>query len=119
MREITKFVCDMERIRLSKEEKQVLRLLRDVACCPDTYPLHIFAACVDSLERKGLAKGAWDSGHKLVDARITAIGNTYLSLNPSLRNPVDWKWVITTVIAIVAAVAGVAALFVACSLLNR
>ena len=108
----------MERIRLSKEEKQVLRLLSNGMGCPGTYPAHIFATCVESLERKGLAKVAWTEGHKIVDAHLTDSGNTYLSLNPSLRNPVDWKWVITTSIAIVAAVAGIAALFVACIRIN-
>ena len=103
----------MERIRLSKEEKQVLRLLSNGMGCPDTYPFHIFAACVDSLERKGLAKGAWAEGHKLVNACITGRGKAYLLANPSLRNPVDWKWVITT------AIVAVAVLFVACTLLNR
>ena len=103
----------MERIRLSKQEKQVLRLLRSGAGCPGTYPFHVFAACVYSLERKGLAKGAWAEGHKLAEACITSRGKAYLLAYPSLRNPVDWKWGITT------AIVAVAVLFVACTLLNR
>lgn len=70
-------------------------------------PYHVFAACVGSMERKGLAKGAWAYGHELVGARITSFGEEYLSINPMLRNPVDWKWVIATSIALVAAVASI------------
>lgn len=55
----------------------------------------------------------------MVDARITPFGREYLAMNPSLRNPVDWRWVITTAIATVAALASIVALFVSCSLLNK
>lgn len=109
----------MERIRLSKQEKTVLRMLANGCGCPDTYPRHIFVAAVGSLEKKGLAQGAWTEGHTLEDARITRQGLAYLSQNPALRNPVDRKWVVTTAIATVAAVAGIAALFVSCLLLNE
>ena len=109
----------MERIFLSKEEKTVLRMLANGCGCPDTYPRHVFVSAVGSLEWKGLAQGAWTEGYDLDDARITRQGKVYLAQNPTLRNPVDWRWVITTAIATVAAVAGMAALFVSCSLLNK
>lgn len=109
----------MKRIRLSSEEKTVLRMLANGFGCPDIYPLHVFVSAVGSLERKGLAQGAWTEEHDLDDARITRQGKVYLAHNPTLRNPVDWKWAATTVIAALAAVAGVAALFVSCSLLNK
>ena len=109
----------MERIFLSKEEKTVLRMLANGCGCPDTYPRHVFVSAVGSLEWKGLAQGAWTEGYDLDDARITRQGKVYLAQNPTRRNPVDWRWVITTAIATVAAVAGMAALFVSCSLLNK
>lgn len=107
----------MERILLTKREKEVMRLLQSGGC-PSTYPQHVFASCIDTLERKGLAKGAWASGHELVDARLTSYGRTYITLNPSLRNPVDWKWLITTAIAVMGVMAAVAAIFISCSLTN-
>jgi len=50
-------------------------------------------------------------GGRLEDARLTAYGREYLALNPLLRNPIDWKWIITTAIALAAALAA----FLACS----
>lgn len=105
----------MERISLTKQEKQVLRLLNACCGCPDNYPFYIFASCINSLERKGLAKGMWGESHKLVDARITSMGRTYIALNPNLRNPIDWKWIITTAIALTAAITAIVALFISCS----
>lgn len=105
----------MNLIRLDKNERAVLRIIREQGNCPSVFPMHKFAACVNSLERKGLVKGAWASGHELVGARLTAQGEEYLMLNPGLRNPIDWKWIITTGIALVAAIAAIVALFVACS----
>lgn len=109
----------MERIRLSRQEKTVLRMLANRCGCPDTYPRHVFVSAVGSLEQKGLARGAWTEGHALEDVRITRQGMVYLSQNPTLQNPVDWKWVVTTAVAVFAAVAGIASLFISCSLLNN
>lgn len=103
----------MERIRLSKEEKTVLRLLAGGCGCPDTYPHHVFVSCVEKLEMKGLAKGAWTEGHNLETARITPQGKAYVSQNPDLRNPVNWNLVSAT-IAVIGPIVSVVALFVAC-----
>lgn len=54
----------MKQIKLSKQEKQVLRLISSGIVCPNTYPHHIFISCVDSLERLGLVKGLWNDGHE-------------------------------------------------------
>lgn len=104
----------MERIKLSKSEKKVLRLLLNGCACPDTYPRHVFVSCVDKLEMKGLVKGAWSEGHNLEDVRITPQGRAYVSQNPNLLNPVDWKWVIATSIAAIGLIVSVIALLVAC-----
>ena len=49
----------MKRIRLSSEEKTVLRMLANGCGCPDSYPQHVFVSAVGSLERKGMAQGVW------------------------------------------------------------
>lgn len=104
----------MKRISLTKNEKEVLRLLSGGCGCPASYPKHIYSDGVDSLERKGLAQGAWSEGHELIDAKITPAGKAYVSLNPSLRNPVDWKWLVTSAVALIGTASGIAALFIAC-----
>lgn len=104
----------MKRIRLSRNEKRVLRLLNADLWCPDTMPFHKFAAGCIGLERKGLAQCAWASGHELVDAVITMEGKFYIAENPSLRNPVDWKWIITTAITAGTLIVAIAALLTAC-----
>ena len=96
----------MERIRLSKEEKQVLRLPSSGMGCPDTFPFHVFVAGVVSLERKGLVKCEWTEGHRLADAGITGGGKAYLMANSSLRNGChcryesDSKWILIAVFAL-------------------
>lgn len=99
---------------MTRHEKEVLRLLAYGEGCPSDYPFHVFASRVRSLELKGLAKGVWASGHELVSARLTSYGETYLALNPVLRNPVAWKLIpfVTTFISLAVSII---ALFVACS----
>lgn len=80
----------MKRIKLSKSEKDVMRMLYAGCCYPSTFPRYIFSDCVDKLESKGLAKGAWLEGHDLEDAQLTPRGKAYIALNPALRNPVNW-----------------------------
>ena len=75
----------IERVKLSKDEKIVLRLLAGECGCPDTYPRHVFVSCVERLD---------------------------------LRNPVDWKWIASITVGLIAAVAAIAALFVACGRMN-
>lgn len=100
----------MERIKLSRREKQVLRTLSkqgfDALSEFDNPAL-------GNLERLGLVKTARIEGGGVEGARLTTMGKEYLMDNPHLYNPVDWKWVITTVIA---AIAAAATLFVACSI---
>ena len=53
----------MERIRLGKDEKKVLRMVAvGRGVCPSEYPSHAFNASVRSLEQKGLVKGAYEEG---------------------------------------------------------
>jgi hypothetical protein len=56
----------MKRIRLSKEEKEVFRMVSKFGGeCPSTYPAHVFNACISSLERKGLVKAHFVRGGRL------------------------------------------------------
>lgn len=106
----------MERIKLSNREKSVLRRLRDggfEALSELDY------TAVKRLHGLGFVKAAFVEGGDPEDARLTAYGKEYFMSNPRLCNPVDWKWIITTTIALIAAVAAVIALFVSCGLINR
>ena len=105
----------MERVKLSKDEKTVLRMVAaGQGACPSEYPSHTFNASVRSLERNGLVKGAYDEGGSVADTRMTQYGRQYMAENPDLRNPVDWKWIVSITVGLIAAVAAIAALFVAC-----
>lgn len=104
----------MERIRLSRNEEQVLRLVAGgQGVCPAEYPEHIFNASVRSLHNAGLVQGAFSEGGSVEDPWLTQYGRQYLAENPRLANPTDW-----TKLAAVAAVASVLmsviALFIAC-----
>lgn len=104
----------MEWIRLTKNEK---RLLRNIALGLSYFPEGMGAAsvsaCADALERDGLIRGAWASGHELVDATLTSHGAMYLQENPHLRNPIEWSKV-AAIAAILGAVAVIAGLLIAC-----
>ena len=103
----------MERIKLTKRGKRVLRLLRDnrfdLLTEMDYPALH-------ELYDFGFARVAYIEGGVPEAAQLTTFAKNYLAENPHLHNPIDWKWVITTTLAAIAALAAVAALFVACSL---
>ena len=62
-----------------------------------------FAHAVRSLEQKGLVRGFWSEESGLVHAVLTGVGETYIYFNPRLKNPVDWKWIISLVVASIAA----------------
>ncbi len=96
----------MERIRLTRDEKAVLRLLMRREIGGEGCNSGEYISAVDSLQTKGLVHASWGEGHELVDARISQKGKIYLTDNPRLRNPVDWKWIVTTAIALAGAVLG-------------
>ncbi len=105
----------MERIKLSKNEKKVLLLVSSGQDCPDSFPAHVFAGCVRTLEIKGLIKGAYVEGGGVEAARLTSYGRTFLAENPKLRNPLDWKWIITTAIAVAGLITAIVFGCIACS----
>ena len=102
------------KIYLTRKEKEVLRLVQFHEDCPDTYPSHIFSACVDTLERKGLVNARWASGHELYDVQLSELGESYLALNPQLINPINWG-VIGTINSIIATIIAIISLFISCT----
>lgn len=105
----------MEQVKLSKNEKKVLRMIASgQGVCPVEYPLHSFNAAVRSLDSKGLVRGAYEEGGNVVDVMMTQNGRQYVAENPNLRNPVNWG-MIATLIAAVSAIVSVIALLVACN----
>ncbi len=102
----------MERTKLTKEEKKVMLLVASGGDCPDSFPAHVFAGCVRSLERKGLVKGAYVEGGGVEAARLTSDGRVFLAENPKLRNPINWVRIIEFAIPVIISII---ALFISCS----
>lgn len=102
----------MERIKLSKNEKAVLRMVAGgQGTCPADYPLHIFNAAVRSLDRKGLVHGVYEDDGNVADSRLTQDGRMYMAENPNLRNPINWG----VVLSVITITISIIALFVACN----
>lgn len=76
----------MERIRLTKREKRVLRTLSQQGF--DALS-EFDAAAIRSLDNQGLVRGAYVEGGGVEDARLTNYGKEYIANNPRLRNPVN------------------------------
>ena len=105
----------MERITLSRNEKEVLRMIAGgQGICPAEYPLHTFNAAVRSLAGKGLVQGAYEEGSNVADAMLTQVGRQYLAENPNLRNPINWGR-LATLIAAVSVGVSVVAMLIACN----
>lgn len=106
----------MERIKLSKAEKKVLRLLdRHGAEALDTVARSQVRRALRSLEKKDLVMVAWVEGGDYEDACLTLDGSDYLIENPKLRNPVNWSLIIGTAIGTATLAVSILALCIACS----
>lgn len=106
----------MKSIVLSKREREALRLVAAGAGhCPSAYPADVFNASVRSLDRLGLVEALYEEGGGVADSRLSDDGRLYLATNPRLRNPVDWRWIATAAISLIAAIAAIAALFISCA----
>ena len=77
----------MERIRLTKREKRVLRTLSQQGF--DALS-EFDAAAIRSLDNQGLVRGAYVEGGGVEDAVLTGYGKEYIADNPSLKNPIGW-----------------------------
>ena len=82
--------------------------------CPDMFPAYVFSGCVRSLERKGLVKGAYESGGNVIAARLTKEGGCYLAEYPELKNPINWA-ALGAIIALITLIVMIIGLFIACS----
>ena len=101
----------MERIRLTKEEKQAFRIVSEFGGeCPVTYPKHVFAASVRSIERKGLVKASYLVDGQVWSVKLTVEGKHYLAVNPNLHNPVNWN----LILSVIGIIISIIALFVSC-----
>ena len=96
----------MERVQLSKRAKAVLKSLRGgVVACPESMIQSDFNSGARELQSHGLAVCHEEENRNVEAVRLTDKGKLYLEDNPHLYNPIDWKWVVTTAIAVVAALA--------------
>lgn len=104
----------MERIRLTKREKAVMRILSEQGY----EALSEFdASAVRSLSELGFVMAAFTDGGGVEDAKLTTMGKEYLREFPRLYNPIRWD-IISSVASIIAAIASTIALFIACTLLR-
>ena len=98
----------MERIKLAKSEK---RLLRYIMKSGEGKPLgmteydYFYAAA--GLKSKGLARVAYVEGGDIEDVTPTKLGRSYYSANPMLLNPIDWG----LTVGVIAALAAIVSIF--------
>ena len=92
---------DMERVKLSKNEKKVMRCIASEGRCADSFQAEIYSRCARSLERKGLVKGGYIEGGEAESARLTPDGRDHLAVNPNLTNPINRGMIIIIAIAAV------------------
>lgn len=107
----------MERIKLSKTEKKVLRMLdAGFTDVPSDIPYDKYALAASSLKKAGLVKCSFLTNGKVCGIRLTKQGKMYLYDNPYLFNPINWsKWaaiagIVTALIALTALVIGCVAI---------
>jgi hypothetical protein len=101
----------MERIYLAKEEKEVfLHVAKYGKKQPRNITPVTFHYCLSTLEEKGLVEFRINYD-EVLDAEVTDKGNVYLEQNPKLKNPVDWKWIILTILTSITAISTLLALF--------
>lgn len=109
----------MDRIRLSKEEKKILRELnRGSTSVPDGMNNYAFFDAVVSLSEKRLVKAITEYETNVHGLKLTSKGYAYLKDNKYLVNPVNWT-MIAAIGAIIAAIAAVLGLFISCTLMMK
>lgn len=107
----------MERIKLSKAEKQVLRELhRGNNNIPIGMDNYTYVDAVLSLTEHKLAKSIVEYDTKVVDVKITAKGYAYMRDNPSLINPINWN-IVTAIATTITSIITFLALFISCSII--
>lgn len=107
----------MERIKLTKTEKQVLRHVEEYGeKQPRDITPTMFQYCLSTLREKGMVefKTNYD---EVIKARLTIKGVAYIEQNPRLLNPIDWIPDLVLILSIMAAIVSVSCLLIL--ILNR
>lgn len=82
----------MNRIKLSRNEKTVLRLVATGQNHSDRFSDEVFAGFVQWLEDYGLVKGAYVEGGGVESATLTLHGKAYIAEHPGIMdNRPFWK----------------------------
>ena len=105
----------MERIRLTKEEKHVLLHVSEYGeKQPRDTSLLVFLHSLSTLQEKQLVvfKANYD---EVIRASLTVKGAAYLELNPKLKNPIDWKYIILAVLSAITAVSTAMTVYISCT----
>ena len=106
----------MKRIKLSKSAKQVFRLvIQGERTCPDYIFPSEFSRGAKELGQKGLLYLHEEESGEVQAVSLTDSGRLYVDMNPNLYNPIDWKWIIPTVLASITTITTLLLLFVACT----
>lgn len=99
----------MERIKLSKNEKKVLRLLdKHGQDALDTMPRSVVRRALRRLESLSLVRVAWVEGGDFEAVMLSKDGKDYLIENPKLSNGINWKSIIDTTLWAIGAIGGLA-----------
>lgn len=107
----------MERIRLSKAEKAVLKELhRGNSNIPAGIDNFTYVDAVLSLRDKGLVTANVDY-NEVIDVRLMAKGHAYIISNPRLRNPINWP-MLAAIGTIATAITTLLALFIVCQIVR-
>ena len=102
----------MERIRLSKSEKRLLRLFASKTNVKGVDLSAEDEMAIATLMEKGLISAIVFAG-KITSGNILPKGDAYVRQNPELKNPIPWEKIFGFA-SIVAAIAATLALFVGC-----
>lgn len=107
----------MKKIKLSNDAKSVFRLLdKGIYQCPPNMHHRDFNIGSLELKRLGFSVCHQEESGDVIIARLTDEGKQYIAQNPTLHNPIDWKWIVGATIAATSLVVSIIALFVACSI---
>ena len=81
---------------------------------PRDTSLLVFLHSLSTLQEKQLVvfKANYD---EVMSASLTVKGAAYLELNPKLKNPIDWKWIILAVLSAITAFSTAMAVYVSCA----
>ena len=110
----------MRLIKLSSDEKRLLRNVQaEVNYWPDGMSDERIACAASALEHSGLVVVMWESGHFPAAIELTDFGVAYLIRNPHLHNPVDWRWIVGTIIAVGMLAATIMSVLASCKIIDK